>query len=51
MGLEVFHEAVLAVRAANARLAPSGVEALHGLEVFAVDVGLAKLQAVDTLVV
>src|SRR5438445_196961 len=36
-------EAVFAIGAADAAFAPAGVEALHGLEVFAVDVGLAEV--------
>src|ERR1035437_2211506 len=36
------------VRPANARLAPTRMEALHGLEVFAVHVGLAELQFVGS---
>jgi hypothetical protein len=43
MGLEKLVEAVFAVGAADAGFSPTGVEALHGLEVFAVDVGLTEM--------
>src|ERR1017187_2769687 len=46
MGREVFLQAVLAVGAADAGFAPSSVKALHGLEVFAIHVGLAALEFV-----
>src|ERR1039458_7699157 len=46
VGLEVLFQTVLAVSAADAGLAPAGVEALHGLEVLAIHVGLAELQLV-----
>src|ERR1017187_7861888 len=36
-------EAVLAVRAADAALAPTGVEALHSLKIFAIDVRFAEV--------
>ncbi len=44
MGDEVFVDTVLAVGTADARLLHAGMEALDGLEVLAVDVGLAELQ-------
>ena len=44
MGDEVLLDAVLAVGTTYATLLHTGMEALHGLEVLAVDVGLAKLQ-------
>ena len=46
VGLEILLKAVLAVGAADAGLAPSGMEALHGLEVFAIHVGFAELQLI-----
>ena len=46
LGLQIFHKTVLAVRAADARFAPSGVETLHGFKVFAVHVGFTKLEPV-----
>ena len=44
VGNEVFLDAVLTVCTTDAALLDTCVEALHGLEVFAVDVGLAKLE-------
>ena len=46
VGLRVFIKAVLAVSAANTGFAPAGVVALHGLEIFAVDIGLSKTELV-----
>src|ERR1035438_2139198 len=46
VSLEVLFEAVLAVCAADAGFAPSGMEALHGFEVFAIDVGFAEFELV-----
>ena len=44
VGNEVFLDAVLTVSTTDAALLDTCMEALHGLEVFAVDVGLAKLE-------
>ena len=44
VGNEVFLDAVLTVCTTDAALLDTCMEALHGLEVFAVDVGLAKLE-------
>ena len=44
MGDEILFNAVFAVGTANAALLHTGMEALHGLKVLAVDIGLAKLQ-------
>ena len=46
MGLEEFFKAQLAVVAAQAGLADARMEALEGLEVLAVDIGLAVVQLV-----
>lgn len=46
MGMGEFVDAVLAVRAADPGLADAGVEALHGLEIFPVDVGFAEVDFV-----
>jgi len=43
MGDEVLLDAVLTVSTADAALLHAGMEALDGLEVLAVDVGLAEL--------
>src|ERR1035437_3109485 len=48
VSLEEFLQSMASVRPANARLAPTRMEALHGLEVFAVHVGLAELQFVGS---
>ena len=42
--VKVLHQTVLAIGSADATLAPSGMEALDGLEVETVDVGLAEEQ-------
>ena len=44
MGDEVFVDTMLAVGTANTRLLHTSMEALDGLEVLAVDVGLTELQ-------
>ena len=41
VSLEIFFQAVLAIGAADSGFAPAGMEALHGLEVLAVHIGLA----------
>jgi hypothetical protein len=46
MRLEIFLQPVLAVSAADSGLAPAGVETLHGLKVFAVNVSLAEFELV-----
>jgi len=42
VGLRALVEAVFAIGASDAALAPAGVEALHGFEILAVDIGLAE---------
>ena len=44
MAMGVLVQAMLAIGPADPRLARTGMEALHGLEVLAVDVGLAEIQ-------
>jgi hypothetical protein len=42
MGLHEFVKAVLTIGTSNSALSPAGMVALHGLEVFSIDLGLAK---------
>jgi len=44
--LQVLFQTMFSVCAADAGFAPAGMEALHGLEVLAIDVGFAKLQLI-----
>ena len=44
MGDEVFLDTMLTIGTTDTRLLDASVEALHGLEVLAVDVGLAEFQ-------
>ena len=47
--LQIFFQSMFAIGATYSRFTPSGMESLHCLKVFTVDVGLTKLQGTHDL--